>query len=112
MTPFEYLRIDDPAKAASAVAEKPTAAFLAGGTTLLDLMKLNVLAPERLVDVSRVPLAAIEPTTGGLRIGALARNTEVAYDERVRQMFPALSDALLSGASPQIRNMATVGGNL
>jgi xanthine dehydrogenase YagS FAD-binding subunit len=112
MTPFEYLRIDDAGKAVAAVAERPGAAFLAGGTTLLDLMKLNVVAPEQLVDINRTPLATIDEVDGGLRIGALARNTTVAYDERVRTQFPALAEAILSGASPQIRNMASVGGNL
>lgn len=112
MTPFEYLRVDDPAKAMAAVAERPGASFLAGGTTLLDLMKLDVVAPDRLVDVNHLPLARIEELDGGLRIGALARNSAVAYDDRVREKFPALAEAILAGASPQIRNMASVGGNL
>src|SRR5580704_14452505 len=89
------------------------AKFVAGGTTLIDLMKLNVERPTALVDINILPLDRIEPQAeGGLKIGALVRNSDLAHDSRVRQMYPVLSEALLSGASPQLRNMATTGGNL
>lgn len=90
----------------------PDAAFLAGGTSLVDLMKLEVLNPGRLVDVGRLDLARIESAPGGLRIGALASNSAVAEHAEVKKRLPALCEALLSGASPQLRNAATVGGNL
>ncbi len=117
MRPFRYLRAADVAGAVAAVAGDPRAAFLAGGTNLVDLMKLGVEAPEVLVDVSRLPLAGIEHLAGddagpGLRIGAGARNSDVAADRVVRTRYPALSRALLAGASGQLRNVATVGGNL
>ncbi len=83
-----------------------------GGTSLLDLMKLEVLEPDALVDINPLPLAAVEGVPDGVRIGALARNTDVAYAPLVRERYPLLSQALLAGASPQLRNMATVGGNL
>ncbi len=112
MNPFAYTRTDDPAAAVKQVAGDPKATFLAGGTTLLDLMKLRVESPALLVDINAVPLNKIEATDGGLRVGALVSNTDLAYHAAVRKDFPALSEALLSGASPQLRNMATVGGNL
>jgi len=87
--------------------------FLAGGTTLIDLMKLEVTNPPEVIDINALPLAAIESLPdGGVRIGALARNSDVAHHELIRSRYPALSQALLSGASPQLRNMATVGGNI
>ncbi|HYF90396.1 xanthine dehydrogenase family protein subunit M [Azospirillum sp.] len=87
--------------------------FVAGGTNLLDLMKADVMRPERLVDISRLGLDRIEETeSGGLRLGALARNSDTAYDERVQARYPMLSKAILAGASAQLRNMATNGGNL
>src|SRR5438445_5609469 len=87
--------------------------FVAGGTCLLDLMKLEVETPEQLVDIHRVPLASIDETAdGGLRLGAMARNSAVAYHPLIRTRYPLLSEAILSGASPQLRNMATIGGNL
>jgi xanthine dehydrogenase YagS FAD-binding subunit len=87
--------------------------FLAGGTTLIDLMKLNVERPGSLVDINPLPLTQIEPASdGGLRIGAMVRNSDLAQNETVRRQFTVLSQALLSGASPQLRNMATTGGNL
>jgi xanthine dehydrogenase YagS FAD-binding subunit len=87
--------------------------FLAGGTTLLDLMKLNVETPKQVIDISRLPLDKIESTSdGGLRIGATVRNADLAHDERVKRDYPVLSQALLAGASAQLRNMATTGGNL
>src|SRR5438270_3383525 len=88
------------------------AAFLAGGTSLVDLMKLEVLTPARVVDVGRLELAQIEADAGGLRIGALATNADVARHPEVVKKLPALSQALLAGASAQLRNVATVGGNL
>jgi xanthine dehydrogenase YagS FAD-binding subunit len=114
--PFRYLRPADVAGAVAAVAGDPRAAFLAGGTNLVDLMKLGVEAPEVLVDVSRLPLGGIEYLAGDagtrLRIGAAARNSEVAADRTVRTRYPALAQALLAGASGQLRNVATVAGNL
>ena len=87
--------------------------FVAGGTTLIDLMKLNVERPREIVDINGLPLGRIEPSpTGGLVIGALARNSDVAHDPTVLRNYPVLSQALLSGASPQLRNMATTAGNL
>src|SRR5436309_2714581 len=89
------------------------AKFNAGGTNLIDLMKENVERPSRLVDINRLPLAEIKATPdGGLRLGALATNTDVAYHPEVERRYPLLSKAILAGASPQLRNMATVGGNL
>lgn len=87
--------------------------FIAGGTNLVDYMKLNVERPRQLIDINRLPLDKIEPTPeGGLKIGALARNADVAHDPTVKEQYAVLSEALLSGASPQLRNMATTGGNL
>src|SRR4051794_6636718 len=95
------------------MAGKRHSSFLAGGTTLVDLMKLGVERPAELIDISSLPLAAIEELPdGGVRIGAMARNSDVARDELIRSRYPVLSQALLSGASPQLRNMATVGGNI
>src|SRR5262249_43279339 len=112
MEPFSYVRAEEPAAAVRQVSGDARAAFLAGGTTLLDLMKLDVQSPARLVDVNHLPLARIEATDAGVRVGALVRNSDLAYHEAVRRRYPVLSEALLAGASPQVRNMATVGGNL
>jgi xanthine dehydrogenase YagS FAD-binding subunit len=112
MHPFTYARARRPEEAIAAVAPDPGAAFLAGGTTLLDLMKLDVLTPTRLIDVNALPLAAIEPIAGGLRIGALARMSDVAAHPEVVRGFPVISEALLNSASPQLRNMASIGGNV
>jgi xanthine dehydrogenase YagS FAD-binding subunit len=115
MQPFVYVRADSLDHALTAGA-RPGARFIAGGTNLVDLMRLEVMRPRSLVDITGLGggpgLAAIEDVHGALRIGALATNTCVAYHPRVTARFPALSEALLSGASPQLRNMATVGGNL
>jgi xanthine dehydrogenase YagS FAD-binding subunit len=108
--PFEYVVATDVPSALKAM--RAGARPVAGGTNLLDLMKLHVEVPTRLVDVNALPLGAIEATTNGLRIGALVRNSDCAYDARVQSRFPVLAEALLAGASPQLRNMATVGGNL
>ena len=113
MQTFSYSRADEPAAAVRQVSGDARAAYLAGGTTLLDLMKLDVQSPGELVDINHLPLKKIEATAaGGLRIGAMATNTDLAYDRAVRERYPVLSEALLSGATPQLRNMATVGGNL
>ena len=113
MKPFTYERASSPADAAAAVARNPAAKFIAGGTNLLDLMKLQIEAPTHLVDVNGLALDKIEATSdGGLRIGALVRNTALASDERVRRDYAVLSRALMAGASGQLRNKATTAGNL
>jgi xanthine dehydrogenase YagS FAD-binding subunit len=113
MNPFEYIRVEQPDKAIDAISQGTRAKFLAGGTNLIDLMKDNVEQPLRLVDINRVALKSIESLAdGGLRLGALARNSETANHPLVRQNYPLLSRAILSGASPQLRNLATNGGNL
>jgi xanthine dehydrogenase YagS FAD-binding subunit len=112
MEPFSYARPDEPAAAVRQVSGDARAEFLAGGTTLIDLMKLNVMTPARVVDINQLPLARIEVTDAGVRVGALVRNSDLAYHEAVRKRYPVLSEALLSGATAQVRNMATVGGNL
>ncbi len=113
MNPFSYARPGQLAEAVTAAASSEAAKFIAGGTNLLDLMKVNVMRPRHLIDLNRLGLKTIEPTPdGGLRLGALATNAETAYDEQVRQRYPMLSDAILAGASAQLRNMATNGGNL
>lgn len=113
MRPFSYERAQSPAEAAAAMARHPGAKFVAGGTNLLDLMKLEIETPTHLIDVNGVGLDKIEATTeGGLRIGALVRNNDLAADERVRRDYSVLSRALVAGASGQLRNMATTAGNL
>ena len=112
MRGFEYVVADSAASARTLVREIDGARFYAGGTTLIDLMKSDVERPRRVVDISRLPLTSIERRGDVVRIGALARNSDVAYDPLIAQNFPAVSEALLSGASGQIRNAATVGGNL
>lgn len=113
MRAFTYERARSPSEAAAAAARRPRSKFIAGGTNLLDLMKLEVETPPHLVDVNGVGLDRIEPTAdGGLRIGALVRNTDLAADMRVRRDYAVLSRALLAGASGQLRNRATTAGNL
>jgi xanthine dehydrogenase YagS FAD-binding subunit len=113
MEAFTYVRTNDAAAAIKEVGREPHARFLAGGTNLVDYMKLNVETPTRLVDINHLaPLDRVEVTDTTVRIGALVRNSTLAYDEKVRKCFPMLSEALLAGATPQIRNRATVGGNL
>ena len=113
MKAFTYERAESPAAAAAAVAAKPGAKFIAGGTNLLDLMKLQIEEPVHLVDVNRLKLDTLEPTPdGGLRIGALVRNTDLAADPRVRRDYGVLTRAIVAGASGQLRNKATTGGNL
>jgi xanthine dehydrogenase YagS FAD-binding subunit len=109
--PFAYARAAD-VPGALAAARDVDVRFLAGGTNLLDLMKMGVERPAQLVDISRLPLGAIEEQPSGLRIGAMARNSDVADHPLVRTRYPVLSQALVAGASAQLRNMATVGGNL
>jgi xanthine dehydrogenase YagS FAD-binding subunit len=111
--PFGYERAADADAAVSALDGAPDARFLGGGTNLVDLMRLGVETPDRLVDVSRLAHDRIEPLAGGgLRIGAAVRNSDLAADPAVRERYPMLSLALLAGASGQLRNLATVGGNL
>lgn len=114
MKPFTYERVTDPAAAlAAAAAAGNGVKYISGGTNLLDLMKLQIERPQHLVDISRLPLRQIDETSdGGLRIGAQADNATVAADDRVRTRYPVLSQALLAGASAQLRNMASTGGNL
>jgi xanthine dehydrogenase YagS FAD-binding subunit len=113
MNPFEYRRAEQTDAAVNAVAQAHAAKFLAGGTNLVDLMKNGVERPELVIDINRLPLDSIEPLErGGLRLGALARNSDTANHPLVRQHSPLLSQAILSGASPQLRNLATNGGNL
>lgn len=112
MQGFNYRKVDNVADALS-TGVVPNARFVAGGTTLVDLMKLNVENPQTVIDINTLPLTKIEPTEdGGLRIGAMVRNSDLAHDKTVMQQYAVLSQALLSGASPQLRNMATTGGNL
>ncbi|MEO8892538.1 MAG: xanthine dehydrogenase family protein subunit M, partial [Coleofasciculaceae cyanobacterium] len=112
MKPFAYLRATEQNTAISTVSGDANSKYIGGGTNLLDLMKDNVEQPDRLVDINALPLANIEITSNGVKIGAMARNSDVAYDATIRDRFPLLSEALLAGASPQLRNMATMGGNL
>ncbi len=113
MHPFSYLRVTDAQSAVGEVAAVPDATFVAGGSTLLDLMKLNVMTPARLIDINALPLNKIEALAdGSVRIGAMVRNSDMAYDETIRSRYPLLSEALLSGASAQLRNVATLGGNI
>ena len=119
MHTFEFVRPDSPAAAVTVAAQSKTAQqgaevrFLAGGTTLLDLMKLNVETPAKLVDINRLPLDKVERTPdGGVKIGATVRNSDLAYHPVIQRDYAVLSQALLAGASPQLRNMATTAGNL
>ena len=113
MIGFDYARPGSVADAVREIATVPGAKFVAGGTNLVDLMKVDVERPAKLVDVSRLPLETVEETgDGGLRIGALVRNSDLAYHPLVERRYPMLASALLAGASQQLRNMASVGGNL
>jgi len=113
MKPFTYERAKSPSEAAASAARVNAAKFVAGGTNLLDLMKLQIETPAHLIDVNGLALDRIEATPeGGLRIGALVRNTDLAADERVRRDYGLLSRALLAGAAGQLRNQATTAGNL
>jgi xanthine dehydrogenase YagS FAD-binding subunit len=112
MNQFQYVRATKPQAAIDVVAKDPTATFIAGGTNLVDLMKRGVMTPQKLVDINRLPLAKIERQGNALRVGALALNSAVANDAQVRERHPLLALALNAGASGQLRNMATVGGNM
>lgn len=113
MNPFQYQRVQEPEAAIHAIASNRNAKLLGGGTNLIDLMKDDVEHPSTLVDINRLQtLAQIAPAEGGHRIGALVRNSDLANHPDVRKTYPMLSQALLSGASPQLRNLATTGGNL
>jgi xanthine dehydrogenase YagS FAD-binding subunit len=113
MRAFTYQRVHSPAEAASAAAATPGSRFIAGGTNLLDLMKLEIETPAHLIDVNGIGMDLIEATgDGGLRVGALVRNTDLAADQRVRRDYAVLSRALLAGATGQLRNKATTAGNL
>src|SRR3954447_22724008 len=113
MINFQYARAGDVADAVRQIAADPTAKFIAGGTNLIDLMKANVERPARLIDISRLPLKTVEETAeGGLRIGALVPNSDLAYHPLIAQRYPMLASAILAGASAQLRNMASTGGNL
>lgn len=113
MIPFRYERRDEPAAAVAELAQNPHGAFLGGGTNLVDHMKRGMAEPDVLVDITRLPFDRVEELTGGgLRIGATVRNSDLAADPAVRERYPVLSQALLSGASGQLRNLATTGGNL
>lgn len=113
MKPYHYEQARDIPGAVAALAEQPNAKYLAGGTNLVDLMKLEIMTPDVLVDVRRLTSDRIEETEdGGVRIGAAATNSDLAADPTIRSRYPVLSQALLSGASGQLRNLATTGGNL
>jgi xanthine dehydrogenase YagS FAD-binding subunit len=113
MINFQYARASDVSDAVRQIAADPTAKFIAGGTNLLDLMKEDVERPARLIDISRLPLKTVEETKdGGLRIGALVPNSDLAWHPKIEQRYPLLSSAILAGASAQLRNMASTGGNL
>ena len=113
MINFQYARATGVADAVRQIAADPSAKFIAGGTNLIDLMKDDVERPSRLIDISRLPLKTVEETaSGGLRIGALVPNSDLAYHPLVEKRYPMLSSAILAGASQQLRNMASTGGNL
>jgi xanthine dehydrogenase YagS FAD-binding subunit len=110
---FDYVKARDVTDAVSRITQDPAAKFIAGGTNLIDLMKENVARPTRLIDITGLPLTEIEETdAGGLLIGALVPNSDLAYDARITKRYPLVSSALLAGASAQLRNMASTGGNL
>jgi xanthine dehydrogenase YagS FAD-binding subunit len=113
MINFQYARANDVADALRQIAADPTAKFIAGGTNLIDLMKEDVERPARLIDINRLPLKSVEETAeGGVRIGALVPNSDLAYHPLIAARYPVLASAILAGASPQLRNMASTGGNL
>ena len=114
MNPFTYSRATDAADALANMAGKPRAKFLGGGTNLIDLMKMGVETPGALIDINRLPLGEVQqlPDNQGVRIGAMVRNSDLAEHPLIKTGYPVLSEALLSGATQQLRNMATVGGNL
>ena len=113
MISFQYARAHDVAGALRQIAGHPNAKFVAGGTNLIDLMKMDVERPAKIIDITRLPLKDVANTpSGGVRIGALVRNTDLAYHPLVQRRYPVLASAIMAGASQQLRNMATTGGNL
>jgi len=113
MINFQYARANDVADAVRLIADDPNAKFVAGGTNLIDLMQMDVEQPTKVIDITRLPLKQVENTPGGgLRIGALVPNTDLAYHPLVEQRYPVLASAIMAGASQQLRNMASTGGNL
>ncbi|MEH2348827.1 MAG: xanthine dehydrogenase family protein subunit M [Nostoc sp.] len=112
MQPFSYAKVTSQDAAIATVEQDKTAAFIAGGTDLLGLMKDGVQAANILIDINSLPLADIESQTHGIRIGAISRMSDVAFHPKIQECYPVISQALLQSASPQLRNMATVGGNL
>lgn len=112
MKPFTYVRVKTVHEAIYERAKSPEARYIGGGTNLLDLMKMGVETPTHLIDINALPLAKIEELDGGVRIGALVSNTDAANHPLIRERYPVLSEAIVAGASQQLRNMATIGGNL
>jgi len=113
MINFRYARASDVADAVRQIAGDPNAKFVAGGTNLIDLMKMDVERPTKVIDITRLPLNQVENTPGGgLRIGALVRNSDLAYHHQIEERYPVLGSAIMAGASQQLRNMASTGGNL
>ena len=113
MINFHYARANDVADAVRQIAGDPDAKFVAGGTNLIDLMKMDVERPTKVIDITRLPLNQVENTPGGgLRIGALVRNSDLAYHHQIEERYPVLGSAIMAGASQQLRNMASTGGNL
>ena len=112
MQPFKYTHVTDIPTAITTLHNEQQAVFVAGGTSLIDLMKLDVQTPVELIDINALPLTEVGIHDNGVRIGALARNSDVAANPIIKERYPVLSEALLTGASPQLRNMATMGGNL
>jgi len=112
MSALIFQRVPAAADAAGAVAARPGAMFLAGGTTLVDLMKVDVLAPDTVVSVQRLGMSGIDVSDDGIAIGATVTNSQLAWHPVVRDRYPVLAEAILSGATTQIRNMATVAGNI
>ena len=112
MNPFTYVRAENSDSAIATVKREPKAMFIAGGTNIMDLMKEGVHTPSQLVDIRKLPASEIVAKDGGVRIGSMARNSDVAYNCLIQNHYPVLSEAILAGASAQLRNMATVGGNL
>jgi xanthine dehydrogenase YagS FAD-binding subunit len=112
MHPFSYVAAENPEAATQTVGGDPGAVFFAGGTNLIDLMKINVVAPSELVDINRLAFASIDVAEDSISVGANVRNSELAHHPEIRRNFPVLSEALLAGASAQLRNMASTAGNL
>lgn len=112
MNQFQYYRATTQKAAIDVLAKETEAQYIAGGTNLIDLMKKGIMAPQKLVDINNLPLKTIEHRKGGIRIGALVLNSEAAKHELITKLHPLLSQALYAGASPQLRNMATIGGNI